>query len=124
MVVFTPMWRIICISCCLLAATESQAALNPQSQDEVGKLLAFVENSGCSFIRNGSAYDGKEARMHLQQKLDYLENKGLVSSSEDFIQRAATGSSISGKPYSVDCKGQQQPSADWLNGELQRIRKP
>ncbi|WP_271196749.1 YfeK family protein [Pseudomonas turukhanskensis] len=118
------MWRIICISCCLLAATESQAALNPQSQDEVGKLLAFVENSGCSFIRNGSAYDGKEARMHLQQKLDYLENKGLVSSSEDFIQRAATGSSISGKPYSVDCKGQQQPSADWLNGELQRIRKP
>ncbi|MGY4532734.1 hypothetical protein ACVW0Y_001863 [Pseudomonas sp. TE3786] len=120
-----PTWRAICISCCLLAATESsQAALNTQSQEEVGKLLAFVENSGCQFIRNGSAYDGKEARMHLQQKLDYLENKGLVESSEDFIQRAATGSSISGKAYSVDCNGQQQPSADWLNGELRRIRQP
>ena len=118
------MWRIICISCCLLAATESHAALNAQNQEEVGKLLTFVENSGCSFIRNGSAYDGKEARMHLQQKLDYLENKGLVDSSEDFISRAATGSSISGKAYSVDCAGQTQPSADWLNGELQRIRKP
>ena len=118
------MWRIICISCCLFAATESQAALNPQSQEEVGKLLVFVESSGCSFIRNGSAYDGKEARMHLQQKLDYLENKGLVDSSEDFIKRAATGSSISGKAYSVDCAGKTQPSADWLNGELLRIRKP
>ncbi|MEK1943846.1 MAG: DUF5329 domain-containing protein [Pseudomonas sp.] len=118
------MWRIICISCCLLAATESHAALNAQTQAEVGKLLTFVENSGCSFIRNGSAYDGKEARMHLQQKLDYLENKGLVDSSEDFINRAATGSSISGKAYSVDCAGQKQPSADWLNGELLRIRKP
>lgn len=87
-------------------------------------MLAFVENSQCSFIRNGSAYDGKEARMHLQQKLDYLENKGLVSTSEDFIDRAATGSSISGKAYSVDCNGQKQPSADWLKGELRRIRTP
>ncbi len=118
------MWRIICISCCLLAATETRAALTPESRGEVDKLLVFVENSGCSFIRNGSAYDGKEARMHLQQKLDYLENKGMVDSSEDFIKRAATGSSISGKPYSVDCNGQQQPSADWLNGELKRIRTP
>jgi len=118
------MWRVICISCCLLAATDSHAALNAQGQEEVGKLLAFVENSGCSFNRNGSAYDGKEARMHLQQKLDYLENKGLVDSPEDFINRAATGSSISGKAYSVDCAGKNQPSADWLNGELKRIRTP
>lgn len=119
------MWRTICISCCLLAATESShAALNPQAREEVSKLLTFVEGSGCSFIRNGSAYDSKEARMHLQQKLDYLENKGMVDSSEDFIKRAATGSSISGKPYSVDCAGKTQPSADWLNGELLRIRKP
>lgn len=62
--------------------------------------------------------------MHLQQKLDYLENKGLVSTSEDFIDRAATGSSISGKAYSVDCNGQKQPSADWLKDELKRIRTP
>lgn len=61
-------------------------------------MLSFVEDSGCTFIRNGSEYPAAEARAHLQKKLDYLERKDLVASSEDFIERAATQSSLSGKP--------------------------
>ncbi|MDF5823763.1 DUF5329 family protein [Pseudomonas aeruginosa] len=56
-------------------------------------MLSFVEDSGCTFIRNGSEYPAAEARAHLQKKLDYLERKDLVASSEDFIERAATQSS-------------------------------
>ena len=77
-------------------------------------MLSFVEDSGCTFIRNGSEYPAAEARAHLQKKLDYLERKDLVASSEDFIERAATQSSLSGKPYH---------SADWLNQELRRLRQ-
>lgn len=60
---------------------------------------------------------------HLQKKLDYLERKDLVASSEDFIERAATQSSLSGKPYQVRCATQTRNSADWLNQELRRLRQ-
>lgn len=69
-----PMWRIICVSCYLLALSDTtHAALNVQAQREVSALLAFVENSGCSFVRNGSEHSPQEARAHLQKKLEYLE---------------------------------------------------
>lgn len=83
-------------------------------------LLSFAEDeSGCTFIRT-SEYLAAEARAHLQKKLDYLERKDLVASSEDFIERAATQSSLSGKPHQVRCAGQTRNSADWLNQELRR----
>ncbi len=86
-------------------------------------MLAFVENSSCKFVRNGSEYSPKEARAHLQKKFEYLEQKGLVDSAEDFIDRAATESSLSGQTYSVNCAGQTQPSASWLKQELQHMRQ-
>ena len=86
-------------------------------------MLSFVEDSGCTFIRNGSEAPAAEARAHLQKKLDYLERKDLVASSEDFIERAATQSSLSGKPYQVRCATQTRNSADWLNQELRRLRQ-
>ncbi|MGH8353803.1 MAG: DUF5329 domain-containing protein [Pseudomonas sp.] len=121
---FTTTWRAICASCCLLALTEAaQAALNAQGQREVGALLAFVESSGCNFIRNGTEHSPKDTRAHLQKKLDYLQDKGLLDSAEDFIARAASQSSFSGEPYQVNCAGLEQPSADWLKRELQRLRQ-
>ncbi|GAC1034933.1 YfeK family protein [Pseudomonas sp. No.21] len=100
----------------------SQAAPDARSQQEIAGLLTFVASSGCLFIRNGSEYPATEARDHLQKKLDYLNKKGLVDSSEDFIARAATESSMSGKPYKVRCNGQEQLSAEWLKAELARLR--
>ncbi|MGV8375610.1 DUF5329 family protein [Pseudomonas aeruginosa] len=52
-----------------------------------------------------------------------MERKDLVASSEDFIERAATQSSLSGKPYQVRCATQTRNSADWLNQELRRLRQ-
>lgn len=112
---------LACASLCLLSNAE--AALNAQGQQEVDGLLRFVESSGCNFIRNGSEHSPKDARAHLQKKLDYLNDKGLVDSAEDFIARAATESSFSGTPYQVSCNGQKQASADWLKAELQRLRQ-
>jgi len=124
MPVFTTTWRAICASCCLLALTDAaQAELDARGQQEVGALLAFVENSGCAFIRNGREHQPKDARAHLQKKLDYLNDKGLLDSAEDFIARAATESGFSGEPYRVNCAGQEQLSADWLKRELRRLRQ-
>ncbi|MFV3307761.1 DUF5329 domain-containing protein [Pseudomonas sp. NY15181] len=107
----------------MLASVGAHAALDATAQREITQLLDFVEHSDCRFIRNGSEYPGSEARVHLQKKLDYLENKDLVSSTEDFIERAASKSSMSGKPYQVSCSGAKQDTATWLNTELKRLRQ-
>ena len=107
----------------MLACTGAHAAVDAKAQREITQLLDFVEHSDCRFIRNGSEYPGSEARTHLQKKLDYLENKDLVSSAEDFIERAASKSSMSGKPYQVSCPGGTQDTTTWLNTELKRLRQ-
>lgn len=120
---FTVMWRTICVSFSLLALSQpSQAALDEQGQKEVNGLLAFVEHSGCTFIRNDSEHTSPDARAHLQKKLEYLLDKDLIDSPEQFIKRGASESSFSGEPYRVRCQGVEQLSADWLNTELQRLR--
>ncbi|WP_447748728.1 DUF5329 domain-containing protein [Pseudomonas nicosulfuronedens] len=107
----------------LLLGTTAQAAVDAKAQQEITQLLNFVEHSGCQFIRNGSEYPATEARAHLQKKLDYLENKDMVSSAEDFIERAATKSSMSGQRYQVDCPAGKQDSSVWLGDELKRLRQ-
>ncbi|MDH1010916.1 DUF5329 domain-containing protein [Pseudomonas nicosulfuronedens] len=107
----------------LFIGTEAQAAIDAKAQQEISQLLGFVEHSGCQFIRNGSEYPAAEARKHLQKKLDYLENKDLVSSAEDFIERAATKSSMSGQRYQVDCPTGKQDASTWLRDELKRLRE-
>lgn len=106
-----------------LAPLTLQAAPSPLAKAEIDDLLNFVEHSDCRFVRNGSEYPATEARAHLQKKLDYLENKGLVDSAEDFIERAATKSSMSGKAYQVNCPNGTQDASTWLNTELQRLRQ-
>ncbi|OBY90155.1 hypothetical protein A6723_010530 [Pseudomonas sp. AU11447] len=107
----------------LLVAAGTQAATDAKAQREISQLLDFVEHSDCQFIRNGSEYPAAEARAHLQKKLGYLENKDMVSSAEDFIERAATKSSMSGQRYQVDCPAGKQDANAWLSNELRRLRE-
>ncbi|WP_347900695.1 DUF5329 domain-containing protein [Pseudomonas purpurea] len=104
-------------------ASSVQAQTSPQAAQEINGLLTFVEHSGCQFVRNGSEYPGVEARAHLQKKLDYLEGKNKVQSAEDFIELAATKSSMSGTAYTVKCPAGEQPAGPWLTKELQRQRQ-
>ncbi|HIV70099.1 MAG TPA: DUF5329 domain-containing protein [Candidatus Aquabacterium excrementipullorum] len=91
---------------------------------EVAHLFRHLEQSGCQFQRNGTWYDAHQAVGHLQQKYDYLLKKGLAPTTEAFIERAGSQSSMSGKAYEVRC-GQSVPvhSADWLRIELARYRQ-
>ena len=87
---------------------------------EITHLLKFIENSGCTFERNGVQYDSREAREHINSKYEHIENH--VHSAEDFIRYAATRSSMSGRLYHVICEGNKITSAEWLHGELTRFR--
>jgi len=96
---------------------------DPAVRIEVDFLLGFVEGSGCDFLRNGSWHGPGAARSHLRQKYDFLEARGLVHSTEDFIDKAASYSSFSGEPYRVRCKGGTPvATGPWLRDELARFR--
>lgn len=112
------------LSLLLVAATAVGAApLPPASRADVDALLTRLQSSGCEFNRNGSWYAGAEARAHLLKKLEYLEGKDMVGTAEQFIERGASTSSMSGKAYLVRCPGKAPvESATWLKAELQQVR--
>lgn len=106
------------------AQTTQAAPTAPAVRTEIQGLLQRLQDSGCEFNRNGSWYSGAEARGHLLKKLDYLESHDSAPRrSEDFIQQAASTSSMSGKPYLVRCAAAAPvESRAWLTQELQKLR--
>ncbi len=99
------------------------AAPDVAAQREIEGLMQVLEQSGCRFQRNGSWHDAAEAHRHLQRKHDYLRKRNLAANAEQFIERAASRSSVSGKAYRVACPGQaEQDAASWFNQQLARLR--
>ena len=111
---------LLCVALNVAAGGEPPAAA---AQDEIRRLLATLEESGCEFARNGKWYPAGEARRHLERKYAEAVRRDVIRSSEDFIRHVASASSISGEPYQVRCKpAEAVPSAVWLNRELMRYR--
>jgi hypothetical protein len=95
----------------------------PAARQEIAHLIGYLKDSGCQFNRNGTWYSPVEAADHLDQKYRYLLKKGLVASAEDFIGRAASESSMSGKAYQVKCGSNAAvQSGPWLKAELAKFR--
>jgi hypothetical protein len=100
------------------------AAPSTAARTEIEHLLVFVAKSGCQFNRNGTWYSSPEASAHLAKKERYLEERGQIASAEDFIAKAATKSSVTGKPYTVRCGSEPTIASDaWLMAELRRSRQ-
>lgn len=112
----------------LLFLTVSLTALNPAwadvletQQAEVQHLLAFIRKSGCQMERNGKLHSPEEAQNHLSRKFDFYRNS--ITQTEDFIEKVASHSVLSGRPYLTRCLGREpQPTAEWLTQELERFR--
>ncbi len=104
-------------------ANESAAAPPPAAAREIEHLLSYVATSGCEFYRNGFWYTAKEGAAHLRTKYDYFAGNDQIRAAEDFIDFAASKSSISGLAYKVRCPDQPEVgSTMWLNAELARYR--
>ena len=99
------------------------AAPSATARIEINYLLGYVEQSGCRFYRNGTWYDAGQAQAHLRQKYDYLAARNRIGTAEDFIELAATKSSMSGKAYAIECNGGPiEPANQWLREALARYR--
>lgn len=107
----------------LFASHAAAAALPPAARGEIDSLLSRLAASGCQFKRNGSWHSAVEAQAHLRRKLEHLLERDAVASTEQFIERAASKSSISGQAYQVKCGSRAPvPSSTWLRAELQALR--
>ncbi len=105
------------------AAAQAQAPVQAKAQQEIEQLITRLGQSGCQFQRNGSWYPASEAQSHLRRKYEYLRKRDMVASSEQFIERAGSQSSLSGKAYQVRCPGQPAvASSIWLTRQLGAIR--
>ena len=107
--------------CIALAARAEPPAVVRQ---EIDYLLEYIGKSGCEFNRNGTWHDSKTAQAHVRDKYEYLVAQDRINTTEDFIEKAATKSSVPfGQPYSVRC-GADPPlrSSQWLSAELARYR--
>ena len=118
--------RLLCVLGLTLGLSLMPAAhaTPPETaQAEIDYLLTYIEASGCKFYRNGTWYDAKRAQAHLRDKYEYLAGKDRIYTAEDFIEKAATKSSLSGWPYQVRCGGiEAVPTNAWLREVLARHR--
>ena len=116
--------RIITVVVVVLGAHALPAADKdkPLSEEEkIEALILSVESAkGAVFIRNGQEYDAATAAKHLRSKRRWAGKK--ITTAEQFIDKLATGSSQTGKPYVIRFKdGKELKSADFLNAELKRL---
>jgi hypothetical protein len=115
-------WRavglmLLVILCLLLTAHADM----DQTQREIQHLMDYIAGSQCRFIRNGKTYDAEAARAHIQRKYDHVRRR--VRTTEDFIDLAASRSSMSGDPYRVQCGARTWLCADWLRAALEHLRQ-
>ena len=77
-------------------------------QARIDYLLECIANSPYNFFRNGSRYTGKRAEAHLNLKWKYFRYLKKVKTAEDFINKVASYSKMSGEEYLVELPEKKQ----------------
>jgi len=108
-------WALVAVLLLMSAAVRAE-------DQEVAYLLDWIRESHCIFVRNGDDHSAVEAADHLQMK--YKRVRRWIDDADEFVERIASGSSISGNPYLVRCPGiAEQTSQHWLTQELLAYRQ-
>ncbi|MES1163506.1 MAG: DUF5329 family protein [Rhizobacter sp.] len=87
----------------------------------IERLIRYVESQkDMKFVRNGSEYSSADAGKFLRGKMEAMGAE--VTTAREFIERIATKSSMSGRPYHVKfADGHMMLAAEFLGEELKRI---
>lgn len=87
----------------------------------IERLLIEVRMADVLFIRNGAEHGPEEAAAHLDRK--WKDAGDEVRTPEDFIQKCASRSALSGEPYTVRLRdGTVLSSEAWLSSVLEELR--
>ena len=104
-------------------ALSGQSASPPSERQKIEAIIQYVgAMNDTKFVRNGSAYDAKTAATFLRRK--WGANDAEVKTARDFIDKVASVSGTSGKPYMMRFKdGSEVKSRDFLMAVLDTIKK-
>ena len=106
---------------CSVLLLSGPAQADQKAAAEIEHLIQSIAESGCTFVRNGKRHTPSAAESHLRMKL--RRGKRYVSDAESFIERLASKSSMSKKPYFIECDGDEPvPSGEWLRQRLSEYR--
>ena len=85
-------------------------------------LIDHVAESGLTFIRNNDKYTAVEAAEHMNKKYQHFRKD--INTAEDFIERCASRSLLSGKAYLViNEQNEHVRTSEWLELELADYRE-
>ncbi|MFY9344609.1 MAG: DUF5329 family protein [Planctomycetota bacterium] len=88
--------------------------------DRIGQLLRAVGAATATFVREGQDYEAAAAKQFLVAKLS--AHRGPPVTVDEFIDKLASTSSQTGKPYEVRLPdGTTVTMREWLRGELAKI---
>jgi hypothetical protein len=101
-----------------IAVGQTAPAAERQKIESLIKQVGDLKNA--KFIRNGSTYEVSSAVRFLRGKWD--ANAAEVKSARDFIEKVASTSGTTGKPYLIRFKdGREIRSREYLLAELQKL---
>jgi hypothetical protein len=120
---FTTYW-ILSLSFVLPLLGIEHVAAAAAPAGETQKIEALIQDvrdlKDASFIRNGSVYNSTSAAIFLRRK--WQANRSEVKTAHDFIDKVATFSGTSGKPYLIRFKdGKEINSRDFLLARLKSL---
>ena len=103
------------------AASGQACAAGKSEKEKIEALITHVEGlKKAVFIRNGKEYDCQSAARFLRQK--WKAQEADVATAEQFIDRIASKSSTTGKPYLIRLPDKEAaPAGDYLRAELKRL---
>jgi len=98
-------------------------ALDPAEIQKIEALIKQVRAlKDAMFIRNGSSYSADYAATFLRRK--WQANESNVKTARDFIDKVASFSGTSNKPYLIRFKdGREIKSREFLLAEVKKIEK-
>lgn len=121
-------WRVsipsLALAAVLFAAccTRIAADVPDLESQKIQYLIVSVENlENAQFIRNGKAYEAKQAADHLRLKLRRAGKR--CEAVDDFIRYCASASSMTRKPYEIRfANGEQVTTEKFLRDKLAQFR--
>jgi hypothetical protein len=95
--------------------------LSREERNKIEALLSCIEGlTDARFIRNGKDFSAAAAAEFLRRKWQTLDAQ--ISCAQDFIDKVASFSSTTGKPYLIRfSNGREAPNAEFLRQQLLKL---
>lgn len=103
-----------------LSFVQAQTLVNSEKQKIEALIKQVADLKDAKFVRNGSNYNADSAAVFLRRKWE--ANESEVKTARDFIDKVASFSGTSGKPYLIRFKdGGEIKSRDFLLAQLKKL---